>query len=93
MPRKTFSEEIENAFKGVQTLLEGMIKDRSVPRNIKRIAQRAIDELQKDGETPGVISSSVLFLVGDLSLDPNIPFHSRSTIYRIVSILETIRDD
>jgi uncharacterized protein (UPF0147 family) len=92
MPRKTFSDNIEKAFNDVQGLLEGMIKDRSVPRNIKRIAQRGINELHKDEDTPGVIASNVLYLVGDLSLDPNIPFHSRSTIYRIISILETIRD-
>lgn len=92
MPRKKFGEDIEKAFNNVQILLEGMMKDRSVPRNIKRIAQRGIDALHTDEDTPGVIASNVLYLVGDLSLDPNIPFHSRSTIYRIVSILETIRD-
>ena len=93
MPRKTFSEDIEKAFNNVQVLLENLVKDRAVPRNIKRIAQRGIDALHsEEEETPGVIASNVLYLVGDLSLDPNIPFHSRSTIYRIVSILETVRD-
>jgi uncharacterized protein (UPF0147 family) len=92
MPRKKFGEDIENAFKNVQILLEGMMKDRSVPRNIKRIAQKGIDALDTDGETPGVIASNVLYLVADLSQDPNCPFHTRSTIYRIVSILETVKD-
>ena len=92
MPRKTFSEDIEKAFQNVEVLLSNMMKDRAVPRNIKRIAQKGIDALHVDEGTPGVIASNVLYMVGDLSLDPNIPFHSRSTIYRIVSILETIRD-
>lgn len=89
---KKFSEEIEKSFANVQVLLEGMLKDRSVPRNIKRITQRAIEELSKRDDTPGIISSNVMYMVDDLTLDPNIPFHSRTTIYRILSVLEKIKD-
>ena len=92
MSDKKFSEEIEKAFKNVQTLLQGMINDRSVPRNIKRIAQQGINIIDAKEESPGIVSSNVMYLVDDLALDPNIPFHSRSVIYRIISILETIKD-
>ena len=93
MPRgKEFTEEILKAFQNVQILLEGMINDRSVPRNIKRIAHIGINELNKEDETPGVIASNVRYMVDDLSQDPNIPFHARTTIYRILSILESIKD-
>ncbi|MHA1915973.1 MAG: UPF0147 family protein [Promethearchaeota archaeon] len=86
------SEEVKQAFETVENLLNGLLGDRSVPRNIKRVAQRGIDELHKADETHGVISSNVMYMVDDLSLDPNIPFHSRTTIYRIISILEKIKD-
>jgi len=69
-----------------------LLGDRSVPRNIKRVAQKGIDELHKEDETPGILASNVMYLVDDLSLDPNIPLHSRTTIYRIISILEKIKD-
>ena len=93
MPRgKGFTEEIEKEFQNVIFLLEAMIKDRGVPRNIKRIAQQGIDELKKEEETPGVIASNVMYMVGDLSTDANIPFHSRTVVYRIISILEGIKD-
>lgn len=93
MPRgKEFTEEILQEFENVEILLQGMMKDRSVPRNIKRIALRSINELKREDETPGIIASNVMYMVGDLSLDPNIPFHSRTTIYRIISILENIKD-
>jgi len=93
MPRtKKFSEDIEKAFKGVETLLQGMLKDRSVPRNIKRAAQRALDAMEKDEETPGILASNVMYMVSDLSMDPNIPFASRTTIYRIIALLENIKD-
>lgn len=87
-----FSEEVKQAFENVEYLLNGMLGDRSVPRNIKRIAQRSIDELHKEGQTQGVISSNIMYMVDDLSQDPNIPFHARTTIYRIISILENIKD-
>ncbi len=92
MSEKKFNENIENSFKIVEDLLSGMLTDRSVPRNIKRVAQRGIDEFHKEDETAGVLASNVMYMVDDLSLDPNIPFHSRTTIYRIISILEKIKD-
>ncbi|MHA1294056.1 MAG: UPF0147 family protein [Promethearchaeota archaeon] len=92
MPGKKVSEEIKKAFENVEILLEGMIKDRSVPRNIKRIAQNGIDELKKEDETPGVIASNIMYMVDDLSQDPNCPFHTRTVIYRIISLLEKIKD-
>ncbi|MFX1325300.1 MAG: UPF0147 family protein [Promethearchaeota archaeon] len=86
------SDAVKNAFDTVENLLNGLLGDRSVPRNIKRIAQKGIDELHREDESPGVISSNVMYMVDDLSLDPNIPFHSRTTIYRIISILEKVKD-
>lgn len=87
-----FSDEVKNAFETVEELLNGMLGDRGVPRNIKRVAQRSIDELHKEDETPGVISSNVMYMVDDLAQDANIPFHARTTVYRIILILENIKD-
>ncbi len=89
---KEFSDEVKNAFEIVESLLNGMLGDRSVPRNIKRVAQRSVDELHKEDETPGVISSNVMYMVDDLAQDANIPFATRTTVYRIISILENIKD-
>ena len=89
---KEFNDAAKTAFEEVEGLLNGLLGDRSVPRNIKRVAQKGIDELHKEDETAGVISSNVMYMVDDLSLDPNIPLHSRTTIYRIISILERIKD-
>jgi uncharacterized protein (UPF0147 family) len=91
MPRAPTDEE-KQAFENVEYLLNGMMQDRSVPRNIKRIAQRGINELHREDETPGVLASNVMYMVDDLSQDPNIPFHARTTIYRIISVLEKVKD-
>lgn len=91
MPR-TITDEEKQAFENVEYLLNGMINDRSVPRNIKRVAQRGIDELHREDETPGVLASNVMYMVDDLAQDANIPFHARTTVYRIISILEKVKD-
>ena len=91
MPR-AITEEEKKGFENVEYLLNGMIKDRSVPRNIKRVAQRSINELHNEDETPGVRSSNIMYMVDDLAQDANIPFAQRTTVYRIISILENIKD-
>ena len=93
MPRgPEFTEEILDAFSKVDYLLNGMINDRGVPRNIKRVAQKGIEELKREDDSPAVLASSVMYMITDLSQDANIPFHSRTTIYRIISLLENIKD-
>lgn len=89
---KEFTEDIIDTFRKVETLLNGMMNDRSVPRNIKRVSQKSIEELHRRDDSPAVLSSNVMYMIGDLSQDPNIPFHSRTTIYRIISLLEKIKD-
>jgi uncharacterized protein (UPF0147 family) len=86
------NEKVEETFENVEKLLNAMIKDRAVPRNIKRIAQKGIDQLNREDESPGVISSNIIYLVDDLSQDPNIPFHVRTNVYRVMSLLEKIQD-
>jgi uncharacterized protein (UPF0147 family) len=85
-------EDIQKAFDNVKILLNAMINDRAVPRNIKRIAQKGIDELDRKDESAAVVASNVMYLVDDLSQDPNCPFHTRTTLYRILSLLEKIKD-
>jgi len=92
MSKEDFTEEQLKTLKNVEGLLHGMLGDRSVPRNIKRVAQQGINIIHQGNESPGILASNVLYLVVDVSSDPNIPFASRTTIYRIISLLETIRD-
>ena len=89
------ADHLKQNFENVKILMNSMINDRAVPRNIKRIAQRGIDEIDKianEDESPAVVASNVMYMVDDLSQDPNCPFHTRTTLYRILSLLEKIKD-
>jgi uncharacterized protein (UPF0147 family) len=89
---ENFTEEVKKTFENVETLLNALMKDRAVPRNIKRIAQKCVEEIHKGGDSPGIIASNAIYYLGDVTNDPNLPFHSRTTLYRIISLLETIKD-
>jgi len=62
-----------------------------VARNIKRITQRCLNELERRDESAGVLASDVMYSIEDISTDPNVPLHTRTTVYRIISILEKIK--
>lgn len=87
-----FKKEIRETFTDVATLIEMLLQDRTVPRNIKRKAQKSLENLKAGDDSPAVLASNALSLIGDLSTDPNCPFHARTLIYRLISLLETIKD-
>ena len=72
---KEFNDAVKLAFEEVEGLLDGLLGDRSVPRNIKRVAQKGIDiklPETSQAETRGPQSSSlVLVIESDLSITIN----------------------
>jgi len=74
------------------SLLERIANDYNVPRNIRRGASEAIDTLKTGEGTYAVKASNAHDAVEELSLDPNCPAYARTTLYKAVSLLATIRD-
>lgn len=87
-------EHVRETFEEIQQLINMMLEDRTVPRNIKRKAQEALNHLNGEhGEdSPAVHASNALSFIDDLSQDPNCPYHTRTLIYKILSLLETVKD-
>lgn len=73
-------------------ILSSIIKDHSVPKNIRRAAKRAYDGLENTEDSPSVRANFAISVLDEISQDPNCPVYSRTKIWQIVSILETIRD-
>ncbi len=73
-------------------LLKTIAEDNSVPRNIRRAANEAIDVLEHGEGTPAVRAQNAISILDDPSQDPNCPSHARTRIWNVSSILETIRD-
>lgn len=74
----------------LSTLTE-LADDSSVPRNIRRGAQSAKDELGKPRIALDMRIASAVYLLDDLANDPNLPTHGRTAIWSIISQLESLQ--
>ncbi len=80
------TEEIQQI---IETLNQ-VIKDNSVPRNIRRGAEEAKNIIQNEKEDIKNRSSSALYILEDLTNDRNLPMHARTTLWNVVGALETL---
>ncbi|HTZ61759.1 MAG TPA: UPF0147 family protein [Thermoplasmata archaeon] len=79
--------EVQRIFESLAELAE----DASVPRNIRRGAQAARDELTKPRVALDVRIASAVYVLDDLANDPNLPTHGRTAIWSIISNLESLQ--
>jgi len=77
--------------KQVAEIMARVAEDTSVPRNIRRAASEAREALLKEKEDQVVRAASAVLILDEISNDPNMPIHTRTTIWNAVSILETVR--
>jgi uncharacterized protein len=71
--------------------LSQLADDTSVPRNVRRGAQSAKDELAKTRVALDVRIASAVYVLDDLANDPNLPTHGRTAIWSIISSLESLQ--
>jgi uncharacterized protein len=66
-------------------------EDGSVPRNVRRGAVSARDELLKERVARDVRIASAVYVLDELANDPNIPTHGRTAIWSLISSLESFQ--
>jgi hypothetical protein len=72
------------------SMLEEIVNDRSVPRNIRRSADEVMSILSKSEDSPSIRVASVISMLDEISNDPNIPSHTRTRVWSIASQLEAM---
>ncbi len=77
-------------YKPVLEILDRIINDRSVPRNIREAVERAKNALNSKEDEEIKINTAVVTL-DEISNDPNMPLYTRTQIWNAVSLLEQIR--
>jgi uncharacterized protein (UPF0147 family) len=82
----------KDAINRVIQILQHIMEDTSVPRNIRRAAEESKDILSKDDDEPTVRASTVISILDETSNDPNIPIHARTLVWNVLSELESVRD-
>jgi uncharacterized protein len=77
-------------FGPVLRLLEDVINDRTVPKNIRSAAENSKVVL---GSTDGMELkiSTAIHNLDEIINDPNMPMYARTKIWNIVSMLEQVR--
>jgi uncharacterized protein len=76
--------------RAVRSLVE-LADDASVPRNVRRGALSAKEELSKPAVALDVRIASAVYVLDDLANDPNLPTHGRTAIWSIISSLESVQ--
>ncbi len=74
------------------TILASIVSDTGVPRNIRRAAANALTHLRDVRLSPAVRAANAISALDEVSQDPNMPFHARTKIWQVISVLETVRD-
>ncbi len=71
-------------------LMDIIINDRTVPRNIRAAVKQAKENLEGEGEEVVKISAAIHTL-DEIINDPNMPLYTRTQIWNVVGQLEEIR--
>ncbi len=69
------------------SMMDNVIEDSSVPKNIRRAVTEARDKLKSTGDVK-VRLSSAIYSIEAISEDINMPMHARTQIWTIFSALE-----
>ena len=76
----------------VNEILDNIVNDTSIPRNIRRAAEESREILNNEEEELSVRTSSVISILDEISNDPNIPVHARTLIWEVLSELEALKE-
>ena len=80
----------EETIKQCVEVLERIMSDDAVPRNIRRSAENVKVILQDKNVNEAIKAASAISVLDEISNDPNIPLHTRTLIWNVASQLETI---
>ncbi len=83
----------EDVIKQCVEVLERIMSDDTVPRNIRRSTENMKSILLNEKDSEAVRASSAISILDEISNDPNIPLHTRTLIWNVASQLETVPVD
>lgn len=83
--------EDEKKVKQVCDVLDQMVEDTSVPKNIRKAAEEARQTLLDSSKDLGVRVSTAIYILEEISNDRNLPLHARTIIWNVSGELETIK--
>lgn len=85
---KDIAKDIENTVE----LMKNLASDSGVPRNIRSAVLDASDKLLQNEPDKSVSVGAAIYAMEDISNDINMPAHTRTEIWTIISALEAVKE-
>ena len=83
---------VEAEINDIIEIMEQLIEDTSIPRNIRKTITEAKERLKTDEDTTVKIGA-VVYSLEEIAEDINIPSHARTQIWTILSALESMKSE
>jgi len=81
-------QSLENA---LQTLNQ-LATSHSTPKNFKKTINELINDLKLEEHSISVRAANAISSLDDITQDPNVPSFVRTSLWQVVSVLESIRE-
>ena len=82
---------MENPFEEILSAMDELLSDNTVPKNIKKKMEESKNVLMDENDSPSIRANKALSKLDELSEETNIPAYTRTQIWNIVSMLETVK--
>jgi len=89
--KKSLPVELKKEVEDGLGLMDEILDDRSVPRNIRAVIDEAKGKAA-NFEEGGANYSAAIYLLDDISNDINMPSHTRTEIWTLISMLEAVKE-
>ncbi len=83
--------DLQAELKQVTGFMDEILEDRTVPKNIRAAVERAKGKLAGEVDLDSNLSTAI-YALDDVSTDINMPNHTRTSIWEIVSELERVKE-
>jgi hypothetical protein len=77
--------------KQISEMIEDLVNDNSIPKNIRRALSEAKTRLDGNEEKTVKISAAI-YVIESITEDINMPSHARTQIWAIMSALESLNE-
>ncbi len=85
--------DIEKRIDDLVEMMQSIIDDRTVPKNIRKAVEEAIRELKNTDNELSVRINGCVSILDEVTTDPNIPLYTRTELWNIVSLVEGLNKE
>ncbi|MBI1973245.1 UPF0147 family protein [Candidatus Micrarchaeota archaeon] len=86
--------DIAEKLKQICSLIDSIIEDHSVPRNIRVSLENCKNRMLKETTTdPRVAMASAIYALDEAANDINMPAHMRTSVWNVISELERLKEE